>query len=439
MQEPSLSRSVVRDVCLSFGVGLVGGCVGAGFLLFTVAHPDVLLRLPWASRLVQSSFIRQNGFVPGVASSTALFAPSIPGAIPPSPIQTEDAVVSAVQKAKPAVVSITITKTVAQTQAIDPLQQFFGNDPFFSNLQPQPRAQEPATPPEKRVIGGGSGFFVSADGIIVTNKHVVADPEAEYNVITQDGKKMPARVLALDPSLDIAIIKVDMANAPYLDLGDSDNVSVGQTVIAIGNALAEFQNSVTKGVISGLNRKLVAGGASFGSEVIEGAIQTDAAINHGNSGGPLLNIRGQVIGVNTAVSEQGQSLGFALPINAVKRDLASVKKSGKISRAWLGVRYVELTDDIAKKNAIAYKQGALVVRGEGRTDLAVMPGSPADKAGIVENDIILSVNGQAIDDTRSLSGILSRLTVGDHVQLRVVHQGEEKTVTLTLVERPAST
>ena len=173
--------------------------------------------------------------------------------------------------------------------------------------------------------------------------------------------------------------------------------------------------------------------------MIKGAIQTYAAINHGNSGGPLLNIRGQVIGVNTAVSEQGQSLGFALPINAVKRDLASVKKTGTISRAWLGVRYIELTDDIAKKNAITYKQGALVVRGEAQTDLAVVPGSPADKAGIVENDIILSVNGQAIDDTHSLSGILSRLTVGDHVQLRVVHQGAEKTVTLTLVERPAAT
>ncbi len=404
-------RSLLRDIGLSFGVGLLGGCIGAGSILFAVAHPDIRVRAPWVARLFPSPVVTQQMVsVPTASSSTGTIA-ATPNTPPPAPHvqQTEDIIVNTIQRAKPAVVSITITKSVSRLGSA-----------------------------EKQVVGGGSGFFVSADGIIVTNKHVVADTGAEYHVVTQDGKKFPARILALDPSFDIAIIKIDITKAPYLELGDSDALSVGQTVIAIGNALAEFQNSVTKGVISGLNRKIVAGNASFGSEVIEGAIQTDAAINHGNSGGPLLNIRGQVIGVNTAISEQGQSLGFALPINTVKRDLASVKKTGKISRAWMGVRYVELTEDIAKKNGITHTQGALIVRGEGPTDLAVAPGSPADKAGIVENDIILSVNGQVIDATRSLVGILSRLTVGDRVQLRVVHQGEEKTVTLTLIERPTS-
>lgn len=431
------SRSSVLLIAISLGFGLLGGIVGAGGLLYVVAHPVALDHVPWASKFAQNSFVREIAKVPAilVPSSTQVVPPA-PATHPDSAITTEDAIVKAIQKAKPAVVSISITKTVTRRQYNIPLQDFFNNDPFFSNVIPEP---DPATgAPEKRTIGGGSGFLVSKDGMIVTNKHVVSDTEAEFTVTMQDGKTFPATVVALDPAFDIAIIKIAIENAPYLELGDSDALSVGQTVIAIGNALAEFQNSVTKGVISGLNRTLVAGGASYGAETIEGAIQTDAAINHGNSGGPLLNIRGQVIGVNTAVSEQGQSLGFALPINAVKRDIASVKKTGKIIRAWLGVRYIAINDEVAKKNALTYKRGALVIRGEQPTDLAVSPGSPADKAGIVENDIILSVNGDKVDDAHSLASLLSRASVGDRVQLLVVHQGIEKTITVTLTERPST-
>ena len=239
-------------------------------------------------------------------------------------------------------------------------------------------------------------------------------------------------MLARDPVLDLAVVKIDMKNLTPLSLGDSDSVKIGETVIAIGNALGEFRNTVTKGVVSGIGRTVTASGTADGSEVIEGAIQTDAAINPGNSGGPLLNLQGEVIGVNTAMSQAGQLIGFALPINEAKRVIDSVERYGKIIRPYVGVRYVMINEEIAKANQLPVQEGALITRGEQRTDLAIMPGSPADKAGLAENDIILELDGQKVDKDNSLARLIARHSPGDTVTLKILHKGEEKEVKVKL-------
>jgi serine protease Do len=205
-------------------------------------------------------------------------------------------------------------------------------------------------------------------------------------------------------------------------------------VIAIGNALAEFQNSVTKGVISGVNRRLVAGGG-LRTEIIEGALQTDAAINPGNSGGPLLDLQGSVIGMNTAISENAQSLGFALPINVAKQAVESVKRTGKIVRPWIGVRYVQVDKELAKEKGLAQNYGVFVERGRTANEPAIIPGSPAEKAGLRERDVILAINGQKLDDMHSLSAQVTRFAPGDEVMLTLLRDGKERIVRLKLEER----
>ena len=287
-------------------------------------------------------------------------------------------------------------------------------------------------------IGGGSGFFISEDGLIVTNKHVISDPDVDYTVITQDGGKWPAKVLALDPSFDLGVLKIESASGsfPALQLGDSDSLKTGQTVIAIGNALAEFQNSVTKGIISGLNRQLYAG--DYGSEeLIEEAIQTDAAINPGNSGGPLITLDGKVIGMNTAVSDDGQSLGFALPASTLQHAADSVRKYGRIVRPWIGVRYIPIDADVQTQEKLPYPYGALVRGGTGKGEPAVEPGSPAEKAGLKAEDVILEMDGEHVGEARSLSSLVSRHVPGDTVTLKVLRAGKEIQIPLTLEERPS--
>jgi serine protease Do len=283
-------------------------------------------------------------------------------------------------------------------------------------------------------VGAGSGFFISADGLILTNKHVVSDTTASYTVITSDGKKYDAKVLAQDPTNDLALVKINIQNAPFLKLADSSQLQVGQHVIAIGNSLGQYQNTVTSGIVSGIGRSIAAGSDTGGSEDLSGVIQTDAAINPGNSGGPLLNIEGQVVGINTAIDQEGQLVGFAIPANEIARALASYQKNGKITSAFLGVRYIILTFDIAKQQNLPRDFGALIVRGQNVTDFAVLPGSPADKAGLVENDIILQVNGAKIDENNTLSALLSNYSPGDTVTLRVYHKGQEESVKVTLGE-----
>jgi len=359
-----------------------------------------------------------------------------------TPAFSEDSfVIDAVKKTNPAVVSVIISENVPKYEEyVDPNQQTnpFGDmfPGFNFNI---PQYKQNGTQNEE--VGGGSGFLVSSTGLIVTNKHVVDQTGATYTVFTNDGKKYTAKIVAKDPVLDIALIKITPPvgmSFPYLTLGDSDTLQLGQSVIAIGNALGEYKNTVSVGVVSGLSRSITAGDQSGSSETLDHVIQTDAAINPGNSGGPLLDLSGNVIGVNVAVAEGSQSIGFALPIDSVKSAILSVENTGKIIRPYLGVRYVQIDAAMKEANNLSVDYGVLVKPGTSTTDLAVIPGSPADKAGIVENDIILDVDGVKLDDTNSLSDIIRGKSIGQVITLTILHKGVQKNVSVTLEAAPSS-
>ena len=219
-----------------------------------------------------------------------------------------------------------------------------------------------------------------------------------------------------------------------VSLGDSDGLEIGQTVIAIGNALGEFRNTVSVGVISGLGRTITASGGANFVETIEDVIQTDAAINKGNSGGPLLNLAGEVIGINTATVLNAQNIGFAVPVNKVKRDIEQVKAVGKITYPFLGVRYILLTDRIAKEQNLSVQYGVLIAKGS-QGESAVTPGSPAQKAGLLEGDIILEFNGERITPENSLAKLIQKYNPKDTVVLKVLRGDQEKIFTIVLGER----
>ena len=341
----------------------------------------------------------------------------------------EDAVSQLVEKKSPGVVSIVISKDVPIVRSFSGNPFGFFN-PFGANDNGTINGQT-----EKKKVGSGSGFFVSTDGLIVTNKHVVADEKAEYTVILGSGEEHTAKVLARDPSNDIALIKIEGKDFPALDLGDSDSIKVGETVIAIGNPLGEFENSVTRGIISGVKRNLSASSGLGDSERLSGIIQVDAAINPGNSGGPLFNLAGAVIGVNVAMAQGAESIGFSLPINQVKRIVEQVRTTGKLSFPYLGIRSLTLTPELKTKSQLPFDYGALVVRGQTMTDFAVVPGSPADKIGIVENDIILEIDGKKIDTDHSLIYYMGQYAVGDTIKVKLWHKGETKEVSVRLEER----
>lgn len=348
-------------------------------------------------------------------------------------VTSEDTVVSSVKKAKPAVVSIIVSKDVPKYD----VSYDQSNDPFgglFPGLFQTPIYKQNGT--DRKQIGSGSGFLISSDGMIVTNKHVVADTTAIYEVQLNNGKKYTAKVLARDGVLDVALVKISATDLPYLNLADSDTLDVGETVIAIGNALGEFKNTVSVGVVSGLSRSVVAGNGLGQSEKLDKVIQTDAAINPGNSGGPLLNIHGEVIGINVAVVQGSSNVGFALPINSVKSAINSVKSTGKIVRPYVGVRYIPITADLKAKNNLTVDYGVLVQRGSNTNDIAVVPGSPADKAGIIENDIILEIGGVKIDQDQNFSYLIRDKKVGDYVTFKILSKGIEKTITLRLEAAP---
>lgn len=354
----------------------------------------------------------------------------------------EGTVVEVVKKTNPAVVSIVITRDVPVIERYyeeapglrNPFGDFFG-DNFFGPFQFQiPQYRQRGT--EKQEIGGGSGFLISADGLLITNRHVVAQEGADYTVFTNDGKKYTATVRARDPVNDVAVLKIEANNLPFLQFGDSDQLEVGQTSIAIGNALGEFRNTVSVGVISGLARSIRAGDGTGASEQLDQVIQTDAAINPGNSGGPLLNLRGQVIGVNVAVALGSQNVGFALPANLVKSTVDSVQQHGRIIRPFLGVRYIPVTAALKERNNLSVDYGVLISRGETTQDLAITPGSPADKAGLTEDDIILEIDSTRLDEDQSLATLIRQKQVGDTITLKVLSKGQEKTVSLKLEEAP---
>ena len=402
------------------------------FAVLNVAHAGFFGD---ASNFLKGLFTKEINVGRELATSTGAVEKTVPLYKPA--LDYEQAVVGAVEGASPSVVSIVISKNVPLLENC-PYDPFTNLPPEFRNMFGQGmQFSKPCDTgkTEKQDVGGGSGFIVSPDGLIVTNKHVVYDKTAEYTVFTNDGKKYPAKVLARDSVNDVALIKIDATDLKAATLGDSDSVKLGQTAIAIGNALGEFRNTVSVGVISGLSRSVTAGGEGFGNETIQGVIQTDAAINPGNSGGPLLNLRGEVIAMNTAVASGAQNIGFAIPINQAKRAIESVKKTGTIKTPYIGVRYLLIDEDIAAKEKLSMTEGAIV---RGNSDgPAVVKKSPADKAGIRAEDIIISVNGDKITATSSLSQLIQKYNVGDTVSLEVRRGDKTLTIKITLEERPA--
>jgi len=314
------------------------------------------------------------------------------------------------------VVTIGIKKT---EKVIDPFEGFF--DPFGFFDIPRQQAQEREV--EQDI---GSGFVVSEDGMIVTNKHVVSDTSASYRIFTKDNKLYEVEKIYRDPTNDLAILKVNVGNDKLqpVELGDSSGLKVGQFVIAIGTALGEFRNTVTTGVISGLGRGIMAGSPFQGTENLEDVIQTDAAINPGNSGGPLLNSLGQVIGVNVAVASGAQNIGFALPINTVKETLNNFNATGQFSRPYLGVRFRM----IDQKEAVAkdWVQGAGIVE--------VIAQSPAEKNGILPGDIITKIDGEKISSENDLAKIIAKKKVGDQLKVTVWRENKEQTINVLLEE-----
>lgn len=346
-------------------------------------------------------------------------------------IVKEDTVVTAVKKAKPAVVSIIISKQVPQYTVTYKEENVLDQ---FGNVIPNMVLTTPVYTPngtKKQQLGSGSGFLISSDGMIVTNRHVVDKTDVDYTVLLNNGKEYTATVLARDSVLDVALIKITASGLPYLQFADSDKLEVGESVIAIGNALGEFKNTVSVGVISGLSRSLSASGGGY-QEFLYKVIQTDAAINPGNSGGPLLNLKGEVVGINVAIVQGSSNVGFSLPINSVKSVIDQVKKTGKISRPYVGVRYVNITKDMKTKLNLNVDYGILVAKGVNASEVAVIPGSPAEKAGIVENDIILSINDEIINASNDFMSLIRDKKVGESIKMRVLSNGVVKVLTVKL-------
>ncbi|MBI2640582.1 MAG: trypsin-like peptidase domain-containing protein [Candidatus Sungbacteria bacterium] len=351
-------------------------------------------------------------------------------------VRQDELAVKVVEEASPAVVSVVASKDVPVIErffvdpfADDPLfRQFFGDGGSGFRI---PQFRQKGT--QRQEISSGTGFIVSADGMVITNRHVVADTEAEYTALFNDGSKKPAKVLARDSLQDIAILKIEGSGLPFLRLGDSSKVKIGQTAIAIGNALGEYRNTVSVGVVSGLQRSVVASGAATGPEMLQELIQTDAAINPGNSGGPLLNISGEVIGVNTAVAQGAENIGFAIPVNKARRDLENVQKLGRIVYPFLGVRYTSITRDLAEKQKLGRDYGALIAPSD--NEPAIVSGSPAEKAGIRGGDILLEFNGERIDADHQLASLIQKYQIGEEVTLKVFRDGKEIELKVKLEER----
>ena len=317
-------------------------------------------------------------------------------------VQEENAIISVVEKTSPSIVAIGINQRIS--------------DPF-----------DPLALPTSKSSTIGTGFLVSDKGVLVTNRHVVADLQAKYTVVTKEGKKLEIKKIYRDPNLDLALVQIDNPNLTPIPMGDSSKLKSGQTLIAIGNALGRFDNTVTTGVVSGLGRAVSVGDPYGGqTEQLDNLIQTDAAINPGNSGGPLLNSAGQVIGVNVATTEGAQNIGFAIPINSVRSIIDEFVANGSIQRAFLGIRYRLVTRDVAILNEVP--QGAYIQE--------VVSDSPADKAGIAAGDIITKIDGQAINGEGVISDTVQKKKPGQNVSIDVWTDGKARSVVVNLIQSP---
>ena len=381
--------------------------------------------------IVSVSLVSQNALSPIQTISRVIEkvsepqqTPVIQNALP----SEEELIVRLVKNVSPAVVSVVAARDIPV------IEQYFINL-FGDNEFLIPQYRQKGT--ERRQISSGTGFFVSADGLIVTNRHVVEDAAADYSVVTNDGKKIAVKVLARDPVRDIAVLKVEGPPAggghAFIPLGNSDGLNVGQTVVAIGNALGEFQNTVSVGVISGLRRTVVASGLSSGPEILSQVIQTDAAINPGNSGGPLLDLAGRVIGINVAMAQGAENIGFSLPVNMVRKAVEDVKAEGKIVYPFLGIRYVMINPAVREERKLPVDYGALLLASGG--ELAVLKDSPAAKAGLQAGDIILEFGGSRVDQDHTLGDLIAQKRVGEKVKMKILRAGKEMIFEAALEER----
>jgi len=334
------------------------------------------------------------------APSTALSAPESP-------------FVAVVERALPAVVFIDVRKKVGGGDSDDPQEQLFRR--FFGEDSPKRPTYRPSS---------GSGFIIDSQGRILTNNHVVRDAD-QITVTLNDKRQFKAKVLGADPETDVAVIKIDADNLPSLPLGDSDNLRVGDWAIAIGNPLGELKGSVTVGIISAEGRSNL--NIFGGTPAFQDFIQTDASINFGNSGGPLCNIRGEVIGINTAINPSGQGIGFAIPINLAKHVAEQLVAKGSVSRAWLGVQLAELTPELAEGFGIKGNQGVVIQD--------VVPGQPAERAGLKRNDVIVEFQGMPVSDLQKFRLKVADAAIGSKVNLVVLRDGKRVPVTVTLTER----
>jgi len=371
---------------------LIGTAFGI-FLLGAIIVGGIFERLGWLKTL--------DRFLPKNTSGSGILEQKI--------LKEDSIIIDVVEKAAPSVVTVSISKTEKV-----PLLDF----DFFNQFNFKTQ--------EKKIEQDiGSGFVVDG-GLVVTNKHVVSDTSAKYTVIDKDDKTYEVSAIYRDPANDMAILKIN-ASLPALPLGSSNQLKVGQLVIAIGTALGEFRQTVTTGVISGLGRGITAGSAFEGYvERLDDVIQTDAAINPGNSGGPLLNSAGEVIGINVAVAGEAENIGFAIPINIIKESLKSFKETGEFKRPFLGVEYQMISKKAALLNEVP--QGAYVQR--------VVEGSSAEKAGLKEGDIITEVDGKSLgEDPSGLAKAINEKKVGGEMEIKYWRNSETKTVKIKLEER----
>ena len=336
----------------------------------------------------------------------------------------EEQIINIVKKSLPAVVSITVSKYL----------DIFSTPLGISSLGIEKSFIVPKGK-ENVKIGGGSGFIVDKSGIILTNRHVIGGEKAEYSVILNNGERYKAKILAKDLINDIAILKIQAKGLKIIKLGDSSDLKLGQTAIAIGNTLGIFQNTISKGVVSGLSREITASENINGkTQKLVGLIQTDAAINPGNSGGPLIDIQGNAIGINAAMVHGAENIGFALPINPAKRDLKDLRSFGKIRSPFLGVRYIILDKEIQKKYKTTLDHGALVI-SESLAETLITIGKSTKKSGLKEKDIILEAGNEKVSFQNPLEQILQKFQVNQIVTLKIFRNNKEIYLKIKIGER----
>lgn len=338
-------------------------------------------------------------------------------------------IIAIAKKSCPAVITVIASKDLHQAENYYSFP--FGEKDKAKRSQKRPGGY----PAEKTEIGGGSGFIVSDNGYVLTSNHVVSDTTAEYTVILDQKHKYTAKVLSRNPINDTAVLKIEGERFPFLLMADSGKIELGEEVVAIGNALGEFTDTLSAGIVSGLSRFITAfGGLDHQSQNLRGLIQTDAAINPGNSGGPLVNMEGEVIGINTAMIAGAQNIGFAIPINYAKKDLHEVKKYGKIIMPFLGIKYVMISKDMAQANKLPVEEGVIVVR-EALGEPPVIKGSAADIAGVKEWDIIQECDGEKITQKNPLANILQKCKIGEKTTLCILRDGKKMSLAVKLEEK----